>query len=269
MKTLLFVLCTLVPFVAYTQSGYEIINMRGNVTVLRNDTKKWEKAKLFMSISLDDVLSVPKGGWVEILERSSGRADISSEAGKLAVLDRILNARKAAESTFAATNGELYKHIKKQDKSSRPMVTIAATTRGENDTIIADLYDSIYANLLHIMETDMQQEARGLLVEKMNLKENTFSIRATNNTDRMQYFNVVRLGEEQFEVCYYLDDLDFFPVATNNTVDLSSFPLFKSHGRYFVIVSENNLSNRILDATFQGKPILSACEPERVWIQGL
>lgn len=269
MKRLLIVLITALPFVMCAQGNYEITNIRGNVTLLRDGAKKWEKARVFMSVSLNDVLSVPSGGEVEIHERSTGRIDVSSKSGKVSVQNRILDARKARQSTFATMHGELMKKIKKQNQTSRPMVSYAAVSRGENDTIIADLYDSIYANILYIEQNNIHSERKEFTVEKIHLGENSFSVRTTNNSDRLLYFNIVRMEEANIEVCYYLDGWDFIPIPAGEMIDLSPFPLLNSSGKYLVIFSENNLSNELLDATFQGKPVLSPCVQSRVWINDL
>lgn len=261
MKRFLIAICFMFPMLATAQQNYQIKSIQGEVSLCHVNEKTWVKAKALTYVNLEDILNVNKGGSVTLLEKSTGRVFVSTETGKVSVQDRLVNAEKNAKSLSSALNSEFGKS-EKQQKGSRPYVSMAAVTRGKCDTcpIQTDLYDSVYTSILNLLQKEMNNDISDIIIEKTFVPEGTFSITIKNNSDRLLYFNAVHVTDGHPSICYYFDNMDFIPLQPSASVDLTSFPLIQNRGQYILIASEINLSVELIEAVFESEPILSSCE---------
>jgi hypothetical protein len=270
MKKILLTICVLTPLFAVAQHDYKIISVCGDVMLQRYGLKEWVEAKAFIEVSLDDILHVKEGAKVDILEKSTGNVFFSTETGKQNVQKRLQSCDNRRQGVFAATNKIIY-----NGGDSSPYVpeigsnhtggnvSLGAGVRDLNDTIktiIPDLYDSIYASILLFNRNDNSVDNQDVIIEKKVVFEDIFSVIVTNNTEESLYFNAVHVLNGQTSVCYYIDEMDFIHLQPGASADLTCFPLWQDDGRYFLITSKVNLSLKILEETFNGKPIISECE---------
>ena len=253
------------------QQNYQIKNVVGDVTLRRANDADWIKAKALMYVGLDDILNVKKGGSVTIVERSTGRVFVTVKTGKVSVQKRLVDVENNAQGVFAALNSTVLESIKKRGNDNRHYGSVGVVTRGcDTCPIPVDIYDSLYASILHFANTSQSDnEAKGIDVAKSYIPEGTLSISIKNVSDKLLYCNAVKITDGQPSVCYFFDDLDFIPLAPGDKVDLTSFPLVKDDGQYFLIASETNLSVALLEATFEGKPYLQPCESKHIQLINL
>lgn len=266
MKRLLIVLCIVFPMLANAQQNYQIKSVIGEVTLRHTNKTSWIKANALVYVDLDDILNVKKGGNVTIVEKSTGRVFVSAKTGKISVQNRLIDAEKNAQSVFSSLNSKVRESVKKHGNDTRHYGSIGVVTRGcDTCPITVDIYDSVYANILYFSNTyQSDYEINGIEVEKIYVPEGTLSITLKNTSDKPYFCNVVNITDGQPSICYYFEDMDFIPLESGDRVDLTSFPLNKDDSQYLLIVSENNLSVELLQATFDGKHHLQPCELKNV-----
>lgn len=290
MKRLLIVLCMVLPMLASAQQNYQIKNVVGDVTLRHNNETNWVKVKALMYVDLDDILNVKKGGSVTIVEKSTGRVFVTKKAGKVSVQNRLVDVENNAQGVFAALNSNVRKSVKKHGCDNRQYGSVGAVTRGcDTCPIPVDIYDSVYAGILYFANSSQSvNEANGIVVEKTYVPEGTLSLTLKNTSDKLLYCNVVLVSElynkktnmfraksnyektpmetnKKVSICYYFDDMDFIPLEPGDKVDLTSFPLV-NNGQYLLIASEVNLSSKLLETTFEGKPYLQPFELKNIKI---
>ena len=260
MKRFFIIICIMFPLSAIAQKNYQIKNTQGNVALCHVNEKTWVEAKTLTYVALDDIISFKENSSVTLLEKNTGRVFLSTEPGKVSVKKRLLNAEKSAQSLFAALNSELKKSVMNPN-TTHPYVSMAAVTRSSGcDTcpVHTDLYDSVYTNIIDFLQERINVGSSDIIVEKTFDQQGTFAITIKNNSDKLLYFNVVHITDGHPAICYYFDDMDFIPLQSGDTVDLTSFPLILGHGQYTLIASEINLSVERLNKVFEGKPITSS-----------
>lgn len=262
MKRFFAVVCVFLPLlvVAQTQTNYEIFKIEGSVSLHRKGINSWENPSPLMGVSIYDTISLAKGGSISILEKNTGRIFISTEIGSMSVGERLKKSEQNNGRLFKTLNNKIIKSLRKENKSHKPYVANAATSRGDtpSQTVNYDLYDSVSASILQYGVQGNGYNFNDIIVTKEILDNGTFGIKVKNNCNRLLFFNLMRVHGNDIQQCFYLDNMDLIPLPSGKDLDLTPFTLYDNGERYIFFALETNLYLEILKEYFKNPANLQA-----------
>ena len=222
-KILLVVLSFVLVVPVMAQHKYEVYKLNGDVHIMHKNTGKWSSATVRMALDEEDIISVPKNGSISILEPKSGRIYLSDEKGKLSVKKRIEQAEKTASKLFKQVNRELARAADKDAQKNNGYVSYAASSRG--NTLEPDIYDSVYALLMNIVDSAYQEDNNPIIVQKEKDGNNMCHYSVINNSTVMLYFNAVVVRDGEIVPLYDFNSrsIKMLPTQPGDNLNLSSY----------------------------------------------
>ena len=172
------------------QNIYQIFKATQGVTV-SNTSVQGAPVNKRMEIKMGDVLHIPEGGEVAILEKSTRQIYTynAPKGEKVKVAKILIDAKKQAGNSIAAINNELMTSINEKKLPGYNYSVHGATYRGAGtDSITISVYSALCNALA-------QQHQASTLALELEHNGDSFQFKATNRGSTPVYFNIIRLGE--------------------------------------------------------------------------
>ncbi|MBQ5802853.1 MAG: hypothetical protein IIW25_01310 [Bacteroidales bacterium] len=173
-----------------SQNIYQIFKATQGVT-LSNTSVQNTPATKRMEIKMSDMLHIPEGGEVAILEKSTRQIYTynAPKGEKVKVAKILIDAKKQAGNSIAAINNELMTSINEKKLPGYNYSVHGATYRGAGtDSITISVYSALCNALA-------QQHQASTLALELEHNGDSFQFKATNSGSTPVYFNIIRLGE--------------------------------------------------------------------------
>lgn len=209
-----------------------------------------------MPLNIGDILNIPSGGSVSILDKESSQIIHCNESGEISVKTLIDHAR--------ANNNKIVKHINseiatsKNKKSTKSSSSIAALGVGTRGSISPKGYLKIASAIKGAVTNPASLKACPLL-KLLNDNEGLLSFQITNPTDRELQVNIAKIDtvKNHITLCFLFDEktaMESLLILPGEMIDYSQFsfaPLtddevlvpFATEGSYNPIVLNRILKN--------------------------
>ena len=172
------------------QNIYQIFKTTQGVT-LSNTSVQGAPVTKRMEIKMGDVLHIPEGGEVAILEKSTRQIySYSAPKGdKIKVAKILIDAKKQAGNSIAAINNGLMTSINERKLPGYNYSVHGATYRGAGtDSTTLAVYSALCSAIA-------QQQPASTLSLELEHDGDTFHFKAANSSSTPVYFNIIRMGE--------------------------------------------------------------------------
>ena len=172
------------------QNIYQIFKATQGVT-LSNTSVQGAPVTKRMEIKMGDMLHIPEGGEVVILEKSTRQIySYSAPKGdKVKVAKILIDAKKQASNSIAAINDGLASSINERKLPGYNYSVHGATYRGAStDSITLAVYSALCSAI-------DQPHPSSILSLELEQNGETFHFKAANSGSQPLFFNIIRMGE--------------------------------------------------------------------------
>lgn len=173
-----------------SQNVYQIFNATQGVTYSNASVQQTPVTKR-MEIKMGDMLHIPAGGKVAILEKSTKQiySHSSQNGSSLKVAKILIDAKKQASNSIAAINDGLASSINERKLPGYNYSVHGATYRGAStDSITFAVYSALCSAI------DQPHPSSTLSLELAH-NGDTFHFKAANSGSQPLFFNIIRMGE--------------------------------------------------------------------------
>lgn len=247
------------------QKQYKIFKTTEGVTLKDAQGKKVAVSKR-MEVALGDVLHIPTGGKVGILENESKQIYYSDITGEVRVVKIIVDAKKQADNSIAAVNRQIINSITEQQQQGHNYSIVGAAHRGEgSDNYTQQVYASLYRL---IKESKQNPTTSSLNLMLREGEEGTFYFSLKSHSDKPLFVNVVAITPGSApRICLQPGQSTGTPYILLNAGgcrELSELPFACELGEevlYLLFGSEQPFDSRLLQRLFEqgAAPILDGC----------
>ena len=180
-----------------SEAALNIFRVKGNVKV-KNSSGASKDAKQRATVTKSDVLTIPKGGNIEILNSDNRRIFSSIEHGTMTVQELIDKANKDAQAITRKTNTGLGDAIADNAKLKRSSFASTGVSVHTANAIIhapIDLPDGVsYLEYLRRMKNGNEYDDDNdviLIRRNIDYDDETFNFAVFNTLDIPLYFNII------------------------------------------------------------------------------
>lgn len=238
------------------QDMYQIFKVSQGVTISKMSALEVPTERR-MEIKMGDLLHIPAGGEVAILEKNTKQIYTyrASKGEDVKVAKILINAKKQASNNIAAINRELASSINEKKLPGYDYTVHGATYRSIDADITTQV---VYSALCRAIEENIIAKEIGF--ERINSGEH-FHFKVSNNGNTPVYFNIIRLGETP-HICIPTDDSNNTPCLILNaqgTWNLEQIQFVSEEDdKYLLFVSDVPFNSQILQQMFNKKQIVSS-----------
>lgn len=232
------------------QDMYQIFKVSQGVTISKMSALEVPTERR-MEIKMGDLLHIPAGGEVAILEKNTKQIYTyrASKGEDVKVAKILINAKKQASNNIAAINRELASSINEKKLPGYDYTVHGVTLRSIcNAADINTLF--VHSALCRAIEENIIAKEIGL--ERINSGEH-FHFKVSNNGNTPVYFNIIRLGETP-HICIPTDDSNNTPCLILNaqgTWNLEQIQfVYEEDDKYLLFVSDVPFNSQILQQMF-------------------
>ncbi len=233
------------------QNIYCIFKTSQGVT-LSNSTSSGTVATKRMEVKIGDMLNIPEGGEVTILEKSTRQVYTykASEGCSIKVAKILIEAKKQASNNIAAINNGFITSIDERKLPGYNYSVQGSTYRGAgSDSTTAALYSALCKAL-------EQNSTSGQLSLEMKQDGETFHFQASNSGNTPVYFNILRLGETP-HICIPTDSSSTVPcliLDTKGTWCAKEISFVHEEGdKYIIFATDKPFNSQLLQQMFNRK----------------
>lgn len=169
--------------------GYAVFKVSGRVTV--KTEQGWIPLNKRDKLHGKDMLHIPVGGKVAILEVATNRIYTSVSEGDLFVLKVISEAKKQSDNIVANVNGRIRQVMEERKDADYTYSVPGASHRGESDEAYTM---QVYSALLHAAKRAGASHGAELKLDVQH-GEDSFFFCLTNDSDRLLFVNVLRMSK--------------------------------------------------------------------------
>ncbi len=202
-----------------SDAALNIFRVKGNVKV-KDGSGTSKEAKQRATVKNSDILMIPKGGNIEILNSDNRRIFSSIKEGKMTVQELIDNANKDAKAITKRTNDGLGSAMADNAKVKRNSFAKKGVSVHTANAIIhapIDLPDGVsYLSYLRSMKNgkDYDDEHDLILIRRnVDHDDETFNFAVFNTLDQPLYFNIIDQTTDRELELYFQDN----PIAIPKT----------------------------------------------------
>lgn len=244
--SLLLIVCGLT---AVAQGRYRIYRVSGSVKVQPFRAKEWQPLEQRQTVSLVDLLQIPEGASVVIVDGSTRALYRSTRAGKMRVKEFIDEATRCSEQICRELNAEIYAQLDETRQSKLTYAMTGAVYRGQQKG--KTTADAIYATLCGAVEEVRAGDHPGKrgkwLLQRLPLEESEFCFVIENHTDESQAVNVLRVSPEEATFCFrYVERSEpaMILVPAGGRVEVLQYRFFEESNdvNYLLVVAEEPYS---------------------------
>ena len=239
-----------------SENIYQIFRVTQGVTVYTSSKPETTATKR-MEVKLSDMLNIPSGGEVAILETSTKQiySYSSNEASKVKVAKLLIDAKKQANKNIAAVNKELSYNIEKIEQKGYSYIISGATYRGAGtDSITHAVYSALCSAIA-------QQETASTISLELEHNGETFHFKASNSGNAPVFFNIIRLGETP-HICIPAEGSKGIPcliMDANSTWSTEQIQFVYEDGdNYIIFATDVPFNSQLLQQMFNKKQEASA-----------
>lgn len=181
------------------ENVYRIFKTTEGVTLSNREVKGIAVSKR-MEVGLGDILHIPQGGKVAILESSTKQIYYSNAVGDVRVVKIVVDAKKQADESVTAINRQIETSINERKQNGYTYAVQGATYRGES-TDSQTL--QVYASLCMALKEKTSKKKTNELKLELKGDDDSFHFSLTNRGSKLLFVNVLRLGEKP-HVCFQI-----------------------------------------------------------------
>lgn len=233
------------------QNIYQIFKTTQGVTISSASIQNAPVTKR-MEVKMGDMLNIPEGGEVAILEKNTRQiySYSSSKGNSIKVAKILIDAKKQAGNNIAAINNGLMTSINERKLPGYNYSVQGATYRGAaTDSITL----AVYSALCHAIEQG--KTSPSLSLELKNNGE-TFYFITGNSGSSPVFFNIIRLGEAP-HICIPADSSKGTPcliMDANGTWSGEQIQFVYEEGdKYLIFATDQPFNSQLLQQMFNKK----------------
>ncbi|MBQ7297099.1 MAG: hypothetical protein IJW80_02170 [Alistipes sp.] len=243
---LLLLVCSLT---AVAQGRYRIYRVSGSVKVQPFRSQAWQPLEKRQAVSLVDLLHIPEGASVAIVDGTTRALYRSTRAGEMRVKELIDEATRRSEQLCRELNAEIYAQLDEARQSKLTYAMTGAVYRGQQQGETPA--DAIYATLCGAVEAVRAGERPGKRgrwsLQRMPLEDGEFCLVIENHTNESQAVNVLRVSQEEATFCFrYVEQSEpaMVLVPAGGRVEVSQYRFFEEANdvHYLLVVTDEPYS---------------------------
>lgn len=249
----------LYSFIANTdaENVYRIFKTTEGVTLSNREVDGVTVYKR-MEVELGDMLHIPQGGKVAILDSNTKQIYYSNSVGDVRVVKIVVDAKKQADEGITAINRQIEASISERKQSGYTYAVQGATYRGEG---VDSQTLQVYAALCQVLEKREVGKEKNMLRLALKGDDMSFHFSLTNLGKKPLFVNVLRLGEKP-HVCIQIGHSTGTPYllldaeSSRETTEISFARLPDAQEEYLLFGSEIPFDSQQLQRLFnEGKRV--------------
>lgn len=245
------------PIPQNLEAALKIYRLTGDVNIKRPaGTSSLQRRE---TVKLSDVLAIPAGGKVEILDSDSRRIFASTGHGTYSVADIITNAKVHASEVTRRTNSQVIAAVKDNAASQRSRFGKAGISLHETDADINGLMSlpegvTYLAYLMTIPPTEEYDDHNDIVLMRRDFSDSddTFNFAMFNTLEKPLYINIIDQQPDGEISLYFQENPIAKPRGETLIPEYRYLLPVETHG-YIVIASEKNFTTdevkRLLDSS--------------------
>lgn len=247
---------TLMP--QYLSATLKVYRLSGNVMLKKGN--KQTNLQRRETLQATDILTIPAGGRVEILDSDTRRIYTLSSVGSNSVKSLIAKAASEAEAITRQTHKRMLDAVKENAETRKKGYHIQGLSIHETDGIMhapMELPDgmSYLAYLLSIDDNSRYDDSNDIILMRRNYlgDDSTFNFAVFNTLEIPLYFNIIDQRSGEYPIMYFKEN----PVATpckETVISEYRYLLPEDLSGYVVIASDKNFTqedvHKLLDPAF-------------------
>lgn len=249
---------------AMAEKQYKIFKVTEGVTLKSPQGDKVTVNKR-MEVTLGDILYIPIGGKVGILETESKQIYYSSTTGEVRVVKIVVDAKKQADSSIAAVNQQIANSIAEQQQAGPNFSIVGAAHRGVGaDTCTLQ----VYASLSRILADASLKGKENPLQLSLKKEEDAFFFSLQNPTGKPLFLNILKItaGSQTPYVCLqpgHSAGTPYILLNASGTRDLQeiTFANEEEEACYLLFGCEQMFDSQLLQRLFEmnAQPLPTGC----------
>lgn len=198
MKRIVITLLALMLCCPLMAQRFSVFKCSEGVTIKKRNSTEWTTVARRDNISLLDVVKIPNGGSIAILDATSNRIYKSTKAGESTLKLLIDNARNEADNIAKLLNSEIQQS--RNGASASAYSSYGAMQRGDND---ATIYTTLCNALISAALTNNSASSE-ISASIITIDNDEIAFEVENRSDINLYFNILRYEPTtgKFSLCY-------------------------------------------------------------------
>lgn len=199
MKRILITLLALAICSPLTAQRFSIFKCSDGVAIKKRNSTEWVDAVRRDNISLLDVVNIPAGGNIAILDATSNRIYKLSKAGESTIKLLIDDARNEADNIAKLLNSEIQQS--RGGASTSSYSSYGAMQRGDGNDA---RYEALCNALIYVALNDSSSSKCDISANIIVVESNEIAFEFENNSNNNLYFNILRYEPHtgKFSICY-------------------------------------------------------------------
>lgn len=199
MKRILITLLALAICSPLTAQRFSIFKCSEGVAIKKRNSTEWVDAVRRDNVSLLDVVNIPAGGNIAILDATSNRIYKSSKTGESAIKLLIDDARNEADNIALLLNSEIQQS--RSGASTSSYSSYGAMQRGDGNDA---RYEALCNALIYVALNDSSSSKCDISANIIVVESNEIAFEFENNSNNNLYFNILRYEPHtgKFSICY-------------------------------------------------------------------
>lgn len=216
MKRILITLLALAICSPLTAQRFSIFKCSEGVAIKKRNSTEWVDAVRRDNISLLDVVNIPAGGNIAILDATSNRIYKLSKAGESTIKLLIDDARNDADNIAKLLNSEIQQS--RGGASTSSYSSYGAMQRGDGNDA---RYEALCNALIYVALNDSSSSKCDISANIIVVESNEIAFEFENNSNNNLYFNILRYEPHtgKFSICYTFErnsGIEGYIVAANS-----------------------------------------------------
>lgn len=243
-KILLLLLLLGVALPSMGQGRYRIYQCSGEVTWQQFRKTEWLPLEKRQSVALPDLLRIPQGAAVTILDSSTRALYRSTSGGEMRVKQLIDEALAQSAALCRSVNAEIRSQFEAEHRSQKAYAMAGVVYRGtQTDGYEEALYASVVSAVEQVRSGNFAVSDASWRLTRKEAEEQIFCFEIANATAEPRYVNVLRVTADTATFCFRFADAEAEQcvlVAPNERRVVSQFR-FVAEGddaRYLLVVTD-------------------------------
>lgn len=261
MKQKILLLWLLLGFVIPTmgQGRYRIYQCNGEVTWQQFRKTEWLPLEKRQSVALPDLLRIPQGAVVTILDSSTRALYRSTNSGEMRVKQLIDEALAQSAALCRTVNAEIRAQLDAKQSSQKAYAMAGVVYRGtQADASEEALYAALYPAVEEVRNGNFAIAGARWSLQRKAVEEGIFCFEVTNKTTEPRYVNVLRVTADAATFCFRFADAEaeqsvLIPAKENRLVSQFQFVEEGDDATYLLVVTDAPYSPQAIEMRLKNR----------------